>query len=97
MVEDNEKELEQIGEEKKVVGDGTCTRFSREELDKVLGDFDGTHGTAPGLTSLVEMELGTGDCSTYHTTPIPPTGVLDDGYCRGARFPACSGNNCQVS
>ena len=58
------------------MGDGTCTIFSREELYKVLGDFDGgTLSTAPGLTSLVEMKLDTGYC-LYHTTPILPTRVF---------------------
>ena len=72
VVEDNEKELEQIGEEKKIVGEGTCTGFSREELVKVLGEFDGTLSAAPGLTSLVERELDTGDCLPITQHPYRP-------------------------
>ena len=51
----NEGSVEDVGEKRKLIGEGTCDGFCGKQLRKVLDKYESVLNVKPGLTQLGEM------------------------------------------
>ena len=77
VVEDEEGDLESVGDGRKIVGEGGCEGFNKQQLEHVLDDFRDTLSSSPGLTSLTEMTINTEEGPPVVQHPYrPPESML---------------------
>ena len=68
----NEESVEDIGEKKKLIGEGTCDGFCGKQLRKVLDKYESVLNVQPGLTQLGEMRIDTGSSPPISQLPYRP-------------------------
>ena len=77
VVEDEDGDLESVGDGRNIVGEGGCEGFNKQQLQQVLDDFRDTLSSSPGLTSLTEMTIDTEEGPPVVEHPYrPPESML---------------------
>ena len=59
--------LGNIGDQRKLVGEGTCRGFDRRALDEVLDRYIETLSAVPGRTHMLELFIDTGEAEPVQT------------------------------
>ena len=69
----------EIGGSNKIIGEGTCDRFDRLELRKVLYKYVEVLNSLPGLTNLSTGKIETGEHPPISQQPYRPSERLLSG------------------
>ena len=72
VLAESDTDKDQLGDKgspTRLEGEGSCEGFSQVELDNVLGKHSAVLSSDPGLTSLAELVIDTGDCDPISQFP----------------------------